>query len=103
MDPGEYWVYVEGRGYFVRFESHGAKPRFYAHPHRRQGYCFKTLADARHVADQLQQYGRPSKIMIERKVAPPPPPPPLENPFGPPRRLAPWVDRIVAASRGGDM
>jgi hypothetical protein len=103
-DPGEYWVYVEGRGYFVRFESHGARPRWFTHPHMRQGYCFKTIADAKHVVDQIQRYGRTAKIVIERKAAPPPPPPPpIESPFEPPRRLVPWVNKIVAASSGGDV
>jgi len=107
MDPGEYWVCVEGSGYFVRFESHGARARWFTHRQMRRGYCFRTLEDARRVADQLKVYGRTATIKVERKVAPPlppPPPPVMPNPvFGPPRRLQSWVDRILAESKGGDL
>jgi hypothetical protein len=99
MDAGEYWVYVDGSGYFVRFESHGATPRWFTHKQMCRGYCFKRIEDARRVADQLGRYGRTTKIMRERRVPPPPPQPP----FGLPRRLRPWIDRIVAASNGGDV
>src|SRR5260221_13135867 len=105
MDPGDYWVYVEGSGYFVRFESHGARARWSTHKQMRRGYCFRTLEDARRVADQLKEYGRTATIKVERKVAPPPPPPPVmpDPVFGPPRRLRPWVDRILAETKGGDL
>jgi hypothetical protein len=103
-DPGQYWVYVVGKGYFVRFVSHGSQPQWAIAQGMRDGYCFKTVDEAQRVVDQLGRYNRKAQIMKERKAAPPPPPPPLpESPFGPPRRLRSWVDKIVAASNGGDV
>jgi len=103
MDPGEYWVFVVGKGYFVRFESHGRAPRWFTATDMRNGYCFKTIDDAQRVVEQLGRYRRKAQIMKERKAAPPPPPPLPESPFGPPGRLKLWVDKIVAASNGGDI
>ena len=67
MSAGDYWVRVEGRGYFVRFESH-RPPEWFTHQHLNRANCFASAEDAWHVAEQLKRYGREASVVKERRA-----------------------------------
>ena len=70
MSAGHYWVRVEGRGYFVRFESH-RPPKWFTHQHLNRANCFASAQDAWRVAEQLKRYGREASVVKERQRHPP--------------------------------
>jgi hypothetical protein len=70
MSPGHYWVRVEGRGYFVRFESQ-RPPKWFTHQHLNRANCFASAEDAWHVAEQLKRCGREASVVKERPAPPP--------------------------------
>ena len=95
MSAGQYWVRVEGRGYFVRFESH-RPPKWFTHQHLNRANCFASAQDAWRVAEQLKRYGREASVVKERH-APPTTSPPV--PLEPPERLRHWVEQILQTGR----
>jgi hypothetical protein len=96
MGDGHYWVRVDGRGYFVRFESHNP-PKWLTHKHLHRANCFASAEDAWHVVEQLKHYGREAGVVKER---PAPPSPRSSAMLQPPERLRLWVEQILEAGRG---
>lgn len=95
MGAGHYWVRVEGRGYFVRFESH-TPPKWFTHQRLSRANCFASAQDAWHVAEQLKGYGREASVVKERDAPPTTPP---AGTLAPPERLRHWVEQILQTGR----
>jgi hypothetical protein len=94
-ETGHYWVRVEGRGYFVRFESH-APPKWFTHQRLSHANCFASAEDAWRVAEQLKAYGREAAV-VKQRIAPPTTP--LGVTLAPPERLRRWVKEILLTGR----
>ena len=100
----DYWVHVEGRGFFVRFVSHAPQPRWSYSSRVSEAYCFASVEDADRVVAQLQSYGRSAKVVTRK-------PEPARAASGEshrtvelsPLRLRPWVARILESSGDGDL
>lgn len=98
---GNFWIKIDGRGYFVRFQSHNP-PNWFTNRRKQHAYCFASVEEAQRVVNQLKQYGWQATVVTER-----PPPPPLVRPspnvLQPPDRLRPWIQQLINAARASGL